>query len=85
MERVTLRLPEEDVKKLESLVSVGPLPNRSEGIREAVSEYINKTHDDPEAVDAFANAYLEDKIDYDQLAEFIGKEKAREICDKSGK
>jgi len=47
MERVTLRLPESEVKGLEILAEAGCHPNRSEGIREAVSEYINGVADNP--------------------------------------
>jgi len=83
MERVTLRLPESEVKGLEILAEAGCHPNRSEGIREAVSEYINGVADNPEAVDALANMYLEERISFDRLADFVGVEEARRIRDNS--
>lgn len=42
MERVTLRIPKEQVEEVEQMVETGKYPNRSEAIRSAVREMINE-------------------------------------------
>ena len=42
MERVTLRIPKEQIEKVERMVETGEFPNRSEAIRAAVREMINE-------------------------------------------
>ncbi len=42
MERVTLRIPEQQIDGVEQLVEKGEFPNRSEAIRSAVRELINE-------------------------------------------
>ena len=42
MERVTLRIPEQQIEEVEQLVDSGEFPNRSEAIRSAVREMINE-------------------------------------------
>ena len=41
MERVTLRIPEQQLEDLEALVESGEFPNRSEAIRSAVRDLID--------------------------------------------
>ncbi|ERH04481.1 MAG: transcriptional regulator, CopG family protein [Halorubrum sp. J07HR59] len=45
MERITLRIPEQQVEGVEQIVDTGEFPNRSEAIRSAVREMLNE-HDD---------------------------------------
>ncbi|MFP8957178.1 ribbon-helix-helix domain-containing protein [Natronosalvus vescus] len=45
MERVTLRIPKQQIEEVEQLVETGEFPNRSEAIRSAVREMINEQHD----------------------------------------
>jgi len=45
MERVTLRIPEQQIEEVERLVDSGEFPNRSEAIRSAVREMINEQSD----------------------------------------
>ena len=42
MERVTLRIPKQQIEEVEQLVDSGEFPNRSEAIRSAVREMINE-------------------------------------------
>ena len=42
MERVTLRIPKQQVEEVERMVDTGQFPNRSEAIRSAVREMINE-------------------------------------------
>ncbi len=45
MERVTLRIPKQQIDEVEQLVETGEFPNRSEAIRSAVREMINEQYD----------------------------------------
>ncbi|ELY40485.1 MULTISPECIES: ribbon-helix-helix domain-containing protein [Natronorubrum] len=47
MERVTLRIPKQQIDEVEQLVDSGEFPNRSEAIRSAVREMINEQQDAP--------------------------------------
>jgi Arc/MetJ-type ribon-helix-helix transcriptional regulator len=46
MERVTLRIPKQQIEEVERMVDTGKFPNRSEAIRSAVREMINEQTDD---------------------------------------
>jgi len=41
MERVTLRIPKQQIEEVERMVETGEYPNRSEAIRAAVREKLN--------------------------------------------
>jgi len=45
MERVTLRIPKQQIEEVEQMVDSGEFPNRSEAIRSAVREMINEQSD----------------------------------------
>ena len=47
MERVTLRIPKQQIEEVEEMVDTGQFPNRSEAIRSAVREMLND-HDEAE-------------------------------------
>jgi Arc/MetJ-type ribon-helix-helix transcriptional regulator len=42
MERVTLRIPKQQIEEVEQMVETGEYPNRSEAIRAAVRDMINE-------------------------------------------
>ena len=42
MDRVTLRIPKQQIEAVEQLVETGKYPNRSEAIRSAVREMVNE-------------------------------------------
>ncbi|PSP66573.1 ribbon-helix-helix protein, CopG family [Halobacteriales archaeon QS_1_69_70] len=42
MERVTLRIPKQQIAEVERMVDTGEFPNRSEAIRSAVREMVNE-------------------------------------------
>jgi len=42
MERVTLRIPKQQIDEVEQLVETGEYPNRSEAIRDAVRDLIGE-------------------------------------------
>jgi len=45
MERVTLRIPKQQIEEVEEMVETGEFPNRSEAIRSAVREMLNEQDD----------------------------------------
>ncbi|ERH12473.1 MAG: transcriptional regulator, CopG family protein [halophilic archaeon J07HB67] len=46
MERVTLRIPKQQIEEVERMVETGEYPNRSEAIRAAVRDMLNEQDDD---------------------------------------
>ncbi|WP_324663348.1 ribbon-helix-helix domain-containing protein [Haloarcula sediminis] len=42
MERVTLRIPKQQIEEVEQMVETGEYPNRSEAIRSAVREMLSE-------------------------------------------
>jgi len=42
MERVTLRIPKQQIEEVEQMVETGEYPNRSEAIRAAVRNMLNE-------------------------------------------
>ena len=51
MERVTLRIPKQQIEEVEQMVETGEFPNRSEAIRSAVREMVNERDDGRERSD----------------------------------
>lgn len=47
MERVTLRIPKQQIEEVERMVDTGEYPNRSEAIRSAVREMLNEQDGEP--------------------------------------
>ena len=45
MDRVTLRIPEQQIEAVEQLVETGQYPNRSEAIRSAVRDLVDQEYD----------------------------------------
>ncbi|GGM68823.1 Arc/MetJ-type ribon-helix-helix transcriptional regulator [Halarchaeum rubridurum] len=45
MERVTLRIPKQQIEEVEEMVELGKFPNRSEAIRSAVREMLDEQTD----------------------------------------
>ncbi|WP_336000280.1 ribbon-helix-helix domain-containing protein [Halorientalis halophila] len=48
MERVTLRIPKQQIEEVERMVDSGEYPNRSEAIRSAVRDMLNEQEDSRE-------------------------------------
>src|SRR6056297_1331161 len=48
MERVTLRIPKQQIEEVEQMVETGEFPNRSEAIRAAVRDMLNEQDDTTE-------------------------------------
>ncbi|RBI61807.1 ribbon-helix-helix domain-containing protein [Halomicrococcus sp. NG-SE-24] len=45
MERVTLRIPKQQIEEVEQMVETGEFPNRSEAIRAAVRDMLKEQDD----------------------------------------
>jgi antitoxin ParD1/3/4 len=57
MERVTLRIPKQQIEEVERMVELGEYPNRSEAIRAAVREMVaEESTDERPAKRPFARA-----------------------------
>jgi Arc/MetJ-type ribon-helix-helix transcriptional regulator len=52
MERVTLRIPKQQIEEVEQMVDSGEFPNRSEAIRSAVREMLNEQPENRESSSA---------------------------------
>jgi len=48
MERVTLRIPKQQIEEVEQMVETGEFPNRSEAIRAAVRDMLNEQEETTE-------------------------------------
>jgi Arc/MetJ-type ribon-helix-helix transcriptional regulator len=48
MERVTLRIPKQQIEEVERMVETGEYPNRSEAIRSAVRDMLDEQDTGPE-------------------------------------
>ena len=48
MERVTLRIPKQQIEEVEQMVETGEFPNRSEAIRAAVRDMLKEQEDGTE-------------------------------------
>lgn len=46
MERVTVRIPQEQIDEVDAIVSAGEFPSRSEAVRQAVRDLIDE-HSEP--------------------------------------
>jgi Arc/MetJ-type ribon-helix-helix transcriptional regulator len=57
MERVTLRIPKQQIEEVEQMVETGEFPNRSEAIRSAVREMINEQQDGRDRRDSAAKQW----------------------------
>jgi len=49
MERVTLRIPKQQIEEVEQMVETGKFPNRSEAIRSAVREMLSEQDGEAES------------------------------------
>jgi Arc/MetJ-type ribon-helix-helix transcriptional regulator len=46
MQRITIRLPEQQLKKIDLMVDFGDFPSASEAIRTAIREFIDQRNDE---------------------------------------
>lgn len=76
--RVNFRLPDELVEKADAAAEVTH-KNRTEIVIEALQEYLQEVENDEKFKEAVMELYLDDKISFEVLKEFTGRQDAESI------
>lgn len=76
--RVNFRLPEDLVDKVDVAAEVSR-KNRTEIVREALQDYIEDVEKDENFKEAVVELYLDDRIGFELLKEFIGRQDAESV------
>ncbi|MFC4406718.1 CopG family transcriptional regulator [Haloarchaeobius iranensis] len=76
--RVNFRLPVNLVEKADVAAEITH-KNRTETVIEALQEYLNEVEDDDQFKEAVVELYLDDRISFDVLKEFIGRQDAESV------
>jgi predicted DNA-binding protein len=76
--RVNFRLPEELVEKADVAAAVTH-KNRTEIVVEALQAYLDDVEDDDAFREAVVELYLDDKIGFEVLTEFVGRRDAESV------
>ena len=76
--KVNFRLPDELVEKADVAAEVTH-KNRTEIIKEALQKYLQEVEDDEKFKEDVVELYLDDKIGFDTLKQFIGRQDAESV------
>lgn len=76
--RVNFRLPEELVEKTDVAAEISK-KNRTEIVKEALRNYLEDIEDDEKFGEAVVELYLDDRIGFEVLKEFIGRRDAESV------
>jgi metal-responsive CopG/Arc/MetJ family transcriptional regulator len=76
--RVNFRLPEDLVDKADVAAEVNKR-NRTEIVKEALQDYIEDVERDEKFKGAVVELYLDDRIGFELLKEFIGRQDAESV------
>jgi len=76
--RVNFRLPEELIEKADVAAEVTH-KNRTEILKDALQAYLDDVEDDEAFREAVVDLYLDDRISFDVLAEFLGTQDAESV------
>jgi len=76
--KVNFRLPDELVEKADVAAEVTH-KNRTEIIKEALQKYLQEVEDDEKFKEDVVELYLNDKIGFDTLKQFIGRQDAESV------
>ena len=76
--RVNFRLPEDLIDKADVAAEINK-KNRTEIVREALQDYIEDVENDEKFKEAVVELYLDDRIGFELLKEFIGRRDAESI------
>lgn len=76
--RVNFRLPESLVEKADVAAEVTH-KNRTEIIIEALQAYLDEVEDDETFKEAVVDLYLDDRLSFEVLKEFIGRQDAESV------
>ena len=73
--KVNFRLPDDLVERADVAAEVSH-KNRTEIVKEALQEYLEEIEDNEAFKEAVIELYLDDRIGFDTLKEFIGRQDA---------
>lgn len=76
--KVNFRLPEDLVRKADVAAEITH-KNRTEIIKEALREYLERVENDDKFKEDVIDLYLDDRIGYDLLSEFVGRRDAESV------
>lgn len=76
--KVNFRLPDDLVEKADVAAEVTH-KNRTEIIKEALQKYLQEVEDDEKFKEDVVELYLNDKIGFDTLKQFIGRQDAESV------
>ncbi len=76
--RVNFRLPENLIQKTDVAAEITH-KNRTEILKEALQKYLEDVEDDEKFKEAVVELYLDDRISFDVLKEFIGRQDAEAV------
>lgn len=76
--RVNFRIPDELIEKADIAATITH-KNRTELVTEAFREYLNEIEDEAAFREDLVDMYLDDEIEYDVLAAFLGRQDAEAV------
>ncbi|MBY6287124.1 ribbon-helix-helix protein, CopG family [Nanohaloarchaea archaeon H12] len=76
--RVNFRLPEDLIQKADVAAEVSK-KNRTEIVKEALQQYLNKVENDGKFKEAVVELYLDDQIGFEVLKEFVKRQDAESV------
>ena len=76
--RVNFRLPNELVEKADVAAEV-TRKNRTEIVKEALQDYLEDAEDDDRFNESVVELYLDDRIDFELLKAFVGRQDAEAV------
>ena len=76
--RVNFRLPDDLLEKADVAAEITH-KNRTDIITEALQEYLDEVEDDEEFKEAVVDLYLDDRIGFEVLKEFLGRQDAEAV------
>ncbi|NMJ77173.1 ribbon-helix-helix protein, CopG family [Nanohaloarchaea archaeon] len=76
--RVNFRLPEDLIQKADVAAEVSK-KNRTEIVKEALQQYLNKAENDKNFKEAVVELYLDDQIGFEALKEFVKRQNAESV------
>lgn len=75
---VNFRLPDELIEKADTAAEITH-KNRTEIIKEALQNYFQEVEDDESFREAVVELYLDDRIGFETLKEFVGRQDAEAV------
>ncbi|WP_132057439.1 CopG family ribbon-helix-helix protein [Halorussus amylolyticus] len=76
--RVNFRIPEELLDRADIAAEITH-KNRTEIVKEALREYLEAVEDDEAFREAVVELYLDDRIEFETLREFVGRQDAEAV------